>query len=235
LVTIKINSWFILWYGLSHSIQIHVKYLFDGRDSRFDKFILPIISELLFYYPDKKVCRFTMKVIQKNNWSYERRLFGNEPQLCRRLDYYAHTRFESHWNICPDIHEYGSHHLRHVWIVADCLWLFREHVMLFWFSGSGGRQSSKSSNSMSYDTGPRASNKRIVQSLRHGKKKMVIIQFQYVNMCIVKTCAFGREICHAGDPCCNEDNVEVFGQTLHAAKKIMKSQNTGREVHKTEN
>jgi len=168
LVAIKINSWFILWCGLSHSIQIQVKYLFDGRDSRFDKFILPIISELLFYYPDKKVYRFTMEVIQKNNCSYETRLFGNEPQSCRRLDYYAHTRFESHWNICLDIHEYESHHLRHVWIVADCLGLFREHVMLSWFSGSGGRQSSKSSNSMSYDTGPWASNKRIVFiSLEH--------------------------------------------------------------------
>ncbi len=37
------------------------------------------------------------------------------------------------------------------------------------------------------------------------------------------------------NPYCNEDNVQVFGQTLHVTKKITKSQRLGREVHKIDN
>ncbi len=82
---------------------------------------------------EPKVRVVTMKVFQKNNYSYEARLLGNEQQLCWRLLYYAQTRFESHLNICPNIHKFGSHDLKHVWIVANYLWLFQEQVMLLWF------------------------------------------------------------------------------------------------------
>jgi hypothetical protein len=47
--TVKNNSWLILWYGLSCSIQIHIKYLFDGKDFQFDKYVLSIFSELFFW------------------------------------------------------------------------------------------------------------------------------------------------------------------------------------------
>jgi hypothetical protein len=60
--------------------------------------------------------------------------------------------------------------------------------------------------------------KRIVQSLRQSKKKMLTIQFQFVNMCIVKTCVFGQEICDTWNPCCNEKNVKVFVQTLNVTE-----------------
>jgi hypothetical protein len=48
------------------------------------------------------------------------------------------------------------------------------------------------------DMGLVASNllpKIIVQSLRQGKKKKFTIEFQFVNINTLKTCAFGQEIC----------------------------------------
>jgi hypothetical protein len=74
---------------------------------------------------------------------------------------------------------------------------------------------------MFYDMGLVASNlspKKIVQSLKQGKEKMLTIQFQFFNICIVKTCVFGQEICDMWDPCCKANNVKVFGQTLHVTK-----------------
>ncbi len=51
---------------------------------------------------------------------------------------------------------------------------------------------------MFFDMGLVASNLlaiRIVQSLRQGKKKFLTIEFQFVKICIFKTCVFGQEIC----------------------------------------
>jgi hypothetical protein len=93
--------------------------------------------------------------------------------------------------------------------------------MLSWFLSSGYKILPKSSNFMFYDMGLMASNfflTRIDQSLRQGKKKILTIQFQFVKICIFKTCAFGQEICNTWDPWCNENNVKVLKQTLHVTK-----------------
>jgi hypothetical protein len=50
---------------------------------------------------------------------------------------------------------------------------------------------------------------------------MLTIQLQFVDICNVKTCVFGQEICDTWHPCCNENNVKVFGQTLHVTKPII--------------
>jgi hypothetical protein len=54
--TVKNNSWLILWYSLNCSIQIHIKYLFDGKDFQFNKYVLSIFSELFFNFRGRKVC-----------------------------------------------------------------------------------------------------------------------------------------------------------------------------------
>jgi hypothetical protein len=74
---------------------------------------------------------------------------------------------------------------------------------------------------MFYDMGPVASSllpKRIVQSLKQGKKKQFTIQFQFAKICIFKMCAFRQEICDTWNPWCNENNVKVLGQTLRVTK-----------------
>jgi hypothetical protein len=99
--------------------------------------------------------------------------------------------------------------------------LFEKQVMLSWFLSSNYKVSSKSSNFMFYDMGLVASNlflTRIDQSLRQDKKRILTIQFQFVKICIFKTCAFGQEICNTWDPWCNEKNVKVLKQTLHVTK-----------------
>ncbi len=142
-----------------------------------------------------------MNVFLKKNYPYEPWLLENEQQLCQYLVYYAQTRLQNHWNICPNIRKFGSHHSRHVWIVANYLSLFKKQVMLSWFLSSNYRLSSKISNFMFYDMGFTTSNllpKRIVQSFKWGKKKIITIQFQFVKTCmyIQNVCFWARNMRH---------------------------------------
>jgi hypothetical protein len=66
--TLKNNSWLILWYGLSSSIQIHIIYLFD-------KYVLSVFSDLFFNCPRRKVCPpWTLK---QDLWLLRRWVLGH--------------------------------------------------------------------------------------------------------------------------------------------------------------